>query len=83
MEKEEARGLKPLLKDEDRHKAAVELQAELSLKLTDEQRDQLLRFVESKNRFPTAIEINLEQQIQGQVRRSTLFPVTVLVGAMT
>ena len=78
----ESHALKPLLKDEDRHKAAVELQAELSLKLTDEQRDQLLKFVESKNRFPTAIEINMEQQIHGQVRRSTLFPVTMLVGAM-
>lgn len=74
--------LKKFLRDRDKHKAAVALEAELKLQLTDEQRDILLKFIESRNRFPTAIEINLERQVQGTVRRSTLFPVTVLVGAM-
>jgi hypothetical protein len=74
--------LKQLLKDDDRNKAAVDLDAELKLELTDQQVQMLLRFVDAHKRFPTAIELNIEHQIQGSVQRSTLFPVTVLVGAM-
>ncbi|QRK10116.1 hypothetical protein JQX13_08465 [Archangium violaceum] len=74
--------LASLLKDDDRHEAAVKMDAELKLELTDEQRDALLKFVDANGRFPSAIEMNLERQIQGNVQRSALFPVTVLVGAM-
>lgn len=74
--------LNNLLKDDSRHDAAVKLDAELKLELTDEQRQMLLGFVETHGRFPTAIEMNLEHKLHGEVSRSTLFPVTVLVGAM-
>jgi hypothetical protein len=74
--------LAKLLQNDDQHNAAVTLDAELKLELTDDQRDMLLKFVEANGRFPSAIEMNIEHKVQGKVRRSTLFPVTVLVGAM-
>ncbi len=79
---EKAQGLQALLRDDDRHKAAVALDAELKLELTQEQRDLLLKFVEANQRFPNAIEINVERLSSGQVLRSTLFPVTMLMGTM-
>ena len=80
--KRSSRNLKALLREDANHKAAVQLDAEVAIELTDEQRDILLHFVEANKRFPNAIELNLERQLQGTVRRSTLFPVTMLVGAM-
>lgn len=84
---EDEKGKRPeqlatLLEDDSRHGAAVKLDAELRLELTEDQRDMLLRFVDENGRFPSAIEMNLEDQVRGEVQRSTLFPVTVLVGAM-
>lgn len=70
------------LKDENLHETATTLDAELKLELTKEQRMELIKFVESKGRFPSAIEMNIETGMQGEIQRSTLFPVTVLVGAM-
>ncbi len=75
-------GLAQFLRDESRHEAAVKLEAELKLNLTDEQKDMLVRFVGDTGRLPTAIEFNIEDQVAGEIERSTLFPVTVLVGAM-
>jgi hypothetical protein len=74
--------LSSLLKNEKRHEAAVALEAELKLELSDEQRDMLMKFVETNGRFPSAIEMNIESNVEGRIQRSTLFPVTVLVGAM-
>lgn len=70
------------LQDQNLHKTATTLDAELKLELTKEQRMELIKFVESKGRFPSAIEMNIETGMQGEIQRSTLFPVTVLVGAM-
>jgi hypothetical protein len=54
------------------------LDPDLSLELTDEQRTLLLAYVEKHKRYPSAIELNFKASVDA----STMFPVTVLVGAM-
>lgn len=60
-------------------KAADAMEGEVSITLTDTQRDALAKFVERSGRLPSTLEINF----QAGVERNTLIPVTVLVGAMT
>lgn len=65
--------------DRSAEKAADALDGDISLTLTDEQSKALERFVSKTGTMPSKIEINVKAGFD----RSTMIPVTVLVGAMT
>ncbi len=65
--------------DRSAAKAAKRLNGDISLTLSDGQRKQLEGFVAKNGHLPNKIEINFKAGID----RSTMIPVTVLVGAMT
>ncbi|GAB4513316.1 MAG: hypothetical protein Tsb0019_10540 [Roseibium sp.] len=65
--------------DRSAAKAADALEGDISLTLSEEQSKELQRFVSKTGQLPSKIEINFKAGID----RSTLIPVTVLVGAMT
>ena len=58
--------------------AADAMKPQVSIHLTEAQRDEILKHVESTGTFPSIIEMNFK----GNITKSTLFPVTMLVGAM-
>lgn len=69
---------KVLFQDRTAVKHAAGVDGEFALELSDEQREALIKFVETNKRFPSAIELNFK----GSVDAKAVFPVTVLVGAM-
>ena len=60
-------------------KAAETMEGDVSLTLSEAQSKELEQFVTKTGQLPSKIEINFKAGID----RSTLIPVTVLVGAMT